>query len=209
MNDEEVRLSRSIESEISSKLGELSVEVGGNRVVLDVGQDESELVEDVREEGSVLSLDQKSSLVEELSSISRSRLVVKHRRVSNGLHDELSEALQPHSGFRVLLHSVEEQPVSSLELVHSSNSSEFLEDDLKVLPDSVVLGSRESGSSSSLSLHHSSLFDHMIHDLEEMVDSSRVLWSASKLREKRNESIPESVLLMLRNDLFVSKLRSD
>lgn len=209
LDDEKIGLSRSVEGKVSSELLHLGREVLSDRVVLDVDQDELHLVEDVLEERSVLSLEEVSSLIEESSSVLSSGGVVEGGGLSNSLEDERSEVGHPHSGLGVFLHSVEENPVSSFELVHGSSSRELFEDELEVLPDSVVFSGGKGIGSSGLILDGLSLGRHVVNNLEDVVDSSVVFGSASELVQESNESIPEGILLLLRNDGGVSKSRGN
>jgi len=69
LNDEEIGSSLFIESKVGSELVKLGREVLSNRVVVDVVVDKCELIEDIVEVRSVLSLEEVLSLMEELSSI--------------------------------------------------------------------------------------------------------------------------------------------
>jgi len=83
------------------------------------------VIEDIVELRSVFALEEVLSLVEELLSVFDLLLVLERVGVSGDFKSVLSELSQEVSGFRVVLHEVNENPDSSLELVESSDSGEF------------------------------------------------------------------------------------
>jgi len=143
LNDKEIRSSLLIEGEIGTELGKLVLEVLTRSIVLDVVENKSKGVEDVSEERFVLALEEISSLIEELRSISNLRIIVESLRVLKASHGVLSELLKVASSLRIALEFIDENPDSAFELVESSNTREFLQDELSLLPELVVLLSRK------------------------------------------------------------------
>jgi len=106
LHDKKVGSAVGIEGEISAELLELLGEILGDGVVLDVVEDDSNLIEDVGEVESILSLEQISASLDELSSISGSGGVVEKLRVLGGLESVVSKIPVEGLDLGVVLHRV-------------------------------------------------------------------------------------------------------